>query len=85
MDFVVLLNEVEAVQKFVNINTSFDGVIFEVRRERWNIDGKSLMGMFSLNLSKPVTVHVDSEYDDKYEAILSAYEDAGFKVDVQNQ
>lgn len=59
--FEVDLRVIETVKEFVRIaNTIPTDVI--VSEGKYVIDGKSIMGIFSLNLSSPVTVTVQSEY-----------------------
>lgn len=49
----VLLNTIEKVKKFVGITTDFETNVFMIS-ERYIIDAKSIMGIFSLDLSKPI-------------------------------
>lgn len=53
----ILLNTVEKVKDFVNITSRLQNEVF-VKSGRYVIDGKSLMGMFSLDLSKPVELEI---------------------------
>ena len=48
------------VKNFVAIvqNVAYD---VELRSERYIVDAKSLLGIFSLDLSKPVTVEIHSD------------------------
>lgn len=59
--FTVNLNAIESVKKFVKIANMIP-VDVTVSEGKYTIDGKSIMGIFSLDLSKPVTVNVQSEY-----------------------
>jgi len=56
----ILLNSINDVKAFVNIVSKYD---FEVDliSERYIVDAKSIMGIFSLDLSKPITVQVHSK------------------------
>lgn len=58
----IILNGVNDVKNFVNIVSKFP---FEADlvSGRHIIDAKSLMGIFSLDTSKPVTLKIDSEDD----------------------
>lgn len=49
----VLLNTIDKVKKFVGITTNFETDVFLVSG-RYVIDAKSIMGIFSLDLSKPI-------------------------------
>lgn len=58
----ILLNDTTELVAFRNGARFFDGTI-EVRQGRYLIDAKSTLGLFSLDLSKPVDVNIkcDSE------------------------
>ena len=56
----ISLQMASQVKNFVAIvqNVSYD---IELRSERYIVDAKSLLGIFSLDLSKPVTVEIHSD------------------------
>lgn len=58
----ILLNDTTELVAFRNGVRFFDGTI-EVKQGRYLIDAKSTLGLFSLDLSKPVDVNIkcDSE------------------------
>lgn len=59
MEFLVDLNKVEDVKEFVRFASIYDCGIDVCSQDRhFIVDGASLMGMFSLDLSKPVLVSV---------------------------
>lgn len=51
----IILSDIKDVNEFVKLASEnpFDVAVVSVR---YVVDGKSIMGMFSLDLSKPVTV-----------------------------
>ncbi|GMQ56749.1 hypothetical protein AN1V17_11430 [Vallitalea sediminicola] len=59
----VTLNSIDKVKNFVNAISKFDSD-FDLVSGRYVIDAKSIMGIFSLDLSKPIelTVHDDEAY-----------------------
>lgn len=62
MEFLVDLNKVEDVKKFVICASLYDTVISVSNQNRnFVVDGSSLMGLFSLDLSKPVVVHINTD------------------------
>lgn len=71
----VMLDSIDKVKSFVNDLAKFD-CDFDLVSGRYVIDAKSIMGIFSLDLSKPIdlTVHGDGNLDTilpilkKYEA-----------------
>ena len=60
----ICLNSIEKVKSFVNDITKFD-VDFDLVSGSYVIDAKSIMGIFSLDLSKPIdlSIHADEELD----------------------
>ncbi|MEE1086146.1 MAG: HPr family phosphocarrier protein [Schaedlerella sp.] len=66
----VSLNSIDKVKAFVNAITKFD-CDFDLVSGRYLIDAKSIMGIFSLDLSKPIDlkIHSEEEIDDILAAI----------------
>ncbi|MGL4344268.1 MAG: HPr family phosphocarrier protein [Cellulosilyticaceae bacterium] len=62
----VSLNSIEKVKQFVNLISQYDGD-FDLTSGRYVIDAKSIMGIFSLDLSKPLRLDV---HDDDMASIL---------------
>ena len=62
--FSVLLNSINDVKNFVNIVSRFDYDI-DLASGRYVVDAKSIMGIFSLDLTKPISVqaHTDDSAD----------------------
>lgn len=58
----ISLNSIDKVKAFVNDVTKFD-TDFDLVSGRYVIDAKSIMGIFSLDLSKPIDLNVHSEDD----------------------
>ena len=56
----ILLKSVEEVKKFVNLVSGFDFDI-ELVSGRYVVDAKSIMGIFSLDLTKPIKAEVHSD------------------------
>ena len=58
----ISLNSIDKVKSFVNDITKFD-VDFDLVSGRYVIDAKSIMGIFSLDLSKPIDLNIHAEND----------------------
>ena len=56
----ISLNSIDRVKSFVNTITPFD-YDFDLISGRYVIDAKSIMGIFSLDLSKPIDLAIHSE------------------------
>lgn len=56
----ISLNSIDKVKSFVNEITKYD-YDFDLVSGRYVIDAKSIMGIFSLDLSKPINLNVHAE------------------------
>ena len=56
----ISLNSIDKVKSFVNDRTKYD-VDFDLVSGRYVIDAKSIMGIFSLDLSKPIDLNIHAE------------------------
>ena len=56
----ISLNSIDKVKAFVNEITKFDND-FDLVSGRYVIDAKSIMGIFSLDISKPIDLNVHTE------------------------
>lgn len=66
----VSLNSIDKVKIFVNLIAKYDSD-FDLISGRYVIDAKSIMGIFSLDLSKPIelTIHDDSVVDEVMDSL----------------
>jgi len=67
----VSLNTVEKVKGFVNTVSPLDGD-FDLVSDRYVVDAKSIMGIFSLDLSKTLTLQIHSDVE-KVLPLLAPY------------
>lgn len=58
----ISLNSINKVKSFVNDLTKFD-TDFDLISGRYVIDAKSIMGIFSLDLSRPIDLNIHAEGD----------------------
>ena len=65
----ICLNSIDKVKSFVNEISKFSND-FDLVSGRYVIDAKSIMGIFSLDLSKPINLNIHA--DDNMAAILEA-------------
>ena len=60
----ISLNSIDKVKSFVNEITKYDND-FDLVSGRYVIDAKSIMGIFSLDLSKPLILNADTDDESK--------------------
>jgi phosphocarrier protein HPr len=62
--FNIMLKSINDVKDFVNIVNNYDFDV-DLTSGRYVVDAKSIMGIFSLDLSKPIKVEIqDDNFDD---------------------
>ena len=59
----ISLNSIDKVKSFVNDIAKFDAE-FDLVSGRYVIDAKSIMGIFSLDISQPIDLNIHAEGDD---------------------
>ena len=59
----IALNTNEHISKLVNITNRYPFII-QLRQGRYVVDGKSILGVCSLERSKPITLEVYSDHCD---------------------
>ena len=65
----IKLDSIDKVKDFVNIINTFDGD-FDLASSRYVVDAKSIMGIFSLDVSS--VLRLDIQDDSQYDAIKTA-------------
>ena len=69
----ISLNSIDKVKAFVNEITKFEND-FDLVSGRYVIDAKSIMGIFSLDLSKPIELNIHSESNaDEILSVIAPY------------
>ena len=66
----ISLNSIDKVKRFVSTINTFDND-FDLVSGRYVIDAKSIMGIFSLDLSRPIDLNIHAE-DKELDSILEA-------------
>ena len=70
-NFNIMLNSINDVKIFVNTVNKYDFDV-DLTSGRYIVDAKSIMGIFSLDLSKPIKVDV---YSDDAEGFMNEIKD----------
>lgn len=70
--YKIFLKSVVDVKNFVNITNRYDFDI-DLESGRYIVDAKSIMGIFSLDLSKPLTMHVHDEVPQEFEDLMKQF------------
>ena len=68
----IKLDQIDKVKRFVNIVSRYDGDL-DLVSNRFIVDAKSIMGIFSLDLSAPLVLNVYS--DGEFKAIAGELAD----------
>lgn len=67
----ICLNSIDKVKAFVNEITKFD-TDFDLVSGRYVIDAKSIMGIFSLDLSNPLQLQIE-DWKEEYAEVIKKY------------
>ena len=58
-EIVVSINQVDSLTKFANIAGRYENLNIKACREPWVVNCASILGLLSLDISKPLTVKVE--------------------------
>lgn len=75
---LIKLNK-EDINEFVTIATSFEDADIDVYKGNFNIDAKSAMGIYAMDLSTPIELIVHKVGIGREEEILSAFDRYAYK------
>ena len=70
----IILNTLERVKRFGNIAIKFDSDI-DVIRNKYIVDGKSILGIFTLDLRQPVDAEIHSNDEEEIRKFNEAMEE----------
>ena len=68
----IKLSSIEDVRKFVDIVSKYD-IDIDLSSGRYIVDAKSIMGIFSLDLLKPIKLTAHSDHTDELFAEIKPY------------
>ena len=70
---MVLIDDINKVKRLTNIAMSLPFYVDAVS-ERWRVSASSLLGLLSLDVSKPIELRFLEEYEDRVKFALSEFE-----------
>lgn len=71
---VISLNDFKKAKKFIEVANKFNSDI-DVLRNRYVIDGKSTLGIFTIDLSEPVDIEIHSDSEEEIRRFNEAMEE----------
>ena len=69
----IMLDTIYKVRQFNSLVLSYPGQHLDIISGRYRVDGKSLMGIFSLDLSKILTVEYEEEHEAKFMELFGKF------------
>lgn len=69
----ILIDNIDKVKRLANIAMSLPFYVDAVS-DRWKVDAKSLLGLLSLDVSKPIELRFDAENEDRVRFAFSEFE-----------
>lgn len=70
-EVTIQLETINDVKNFVSTVTKFE-CDFDIAVDRYVVDAKSIMGIFSLDLSKPLTLQINTDDEKEIGDVLNA-------------
>lgn len=70
---IVLIDDINKVKRLTNIAMSLPFYVDAVS-DRWRVDSKSLIGILSLDVSKPISLYFAEENKDRVKFAFSEFE-----------
>lgn len=70
--YEIMLNSINEVKGFVNMVSKYDCDV-DLISGRYVVDAKSIMGIFSLDLAKPIKVEVHCDDANELDAEIKAF------------
>lgn len=62
-EITIFLDTIQKVKEFVNVITVMDGD-FDIISGKYVVDAKSILGIFSLDLSNPLILQIETQEDE---------------------
>lgn len=69
----VLINSITKVKNFINKISTFEGQV-DIVSGRYCINAKSIMGIFSIDITQPLTLNVHVEDPEEFNVDISEFE-----------
>lgn len=70
MSNMIRLNNINDIKNFVGVLSGYNGDADVISGSRYVVDAKSIMGLFTLDLSKPVELRLHGEDENENRAML---------------
>lgn len=72
IELTISLETIQKVKDFVGVITGLDGD-FDIISGKYIVDAKSILGIFSLDLSRPLTLRIETQEESKVKELLEKF------------
>lgn len=69
----ISLSNLNDIKAFMEITTKYNHIPMKLLNDNYNIDAHSVIGIISLDMSKPITLKIDSDYSDELISDLAPF------------
>lgn len=69
----IMLSDIETIKKFVAFANRFEFPV-TLFSDKYTVNGKSIMGIFGLDLTKPVEIEINNEYPSDFKEQLKSFQ-----------
>ena len=66
----LLLSSIKDIRNFINVTSMFEEDI-DIIKGRYMVDGKSIMGIFTIDLSKPIEVRIHTDNKERADTFFN--------------
>ena len=70
----ICIHNLDTAREFVDEMAKFPDIKITLTSEDYKIDGHSIIGIISLDLSKPIEVEANGEITDEFTTVLKKYD-----------
>ncbi len=61
----ISLSNLQDIKSFIGVTTKYHHIPMKLLDDNYNVDAHSIIGIISLDISKPITLKIDAEYSEE--------------------
>lgn len=61
----ISLSNLQDIKSFIEVATKYHHIPMKLLSDNYNVDAHSIIGIISLDISKPITLKIDADYSEE--------------------
>lgn len=61
----ISLSNLQDIKSFIGVTTKYHNIPMKLLSDNYNVDAHSIIGIISLDISKPMTLKIDADYSEE--------------------